>query len=366
MFEDKIKKFSPQDYLEQAEKASVTEVRKVLSQKKLRLEDFALLLSEAASQCLEEMAHKAQEKTLRRFGYTMSLYTPLYLSNECVNRCVYCSFNHDHSIHRKTLSQAELREECRQIKKEGFEHILLVSGESPQHITTGYLADSVAIAKEFFKSVAIEVYPLEEEEYRLLKERGLDGVTLYQETYQQKLYANYHPAGPKARYGFRLNTMDRAGRAGIKKLNIGSLLGLNYWQEEALFLAFHLNYLKKTYWQSEIALSFPRIRENAGHFQAPFPVSDRQLVQMILAFRIFDENLNLLLSTRESEPFRNGCMKLGITSISAGSRTNPGGYSGKESGTQFQISDKRSPQEISNYLQSIGYDPVWKDWEQGI
>lgn len=346
--------------------ADSSSVQNVLSKDELSLEDFAVLISPAAKPFLEEIAQIAQQKTRKRFGYALNLYTPLYVSNECVNSCVYCSFNHHLQIERKTLSEEEIHEECKLRHERGFEHLLLVSGEHPKAISLDYLEKSIRIAKEYFAQVSIEIYPLETNEYKRLKDAGLDGLTLYQETYNPDLYKNYHPAGPKADYTFRVNTMDRAASAGIKRLNIGSLLGLNDWRKEAFLLLSHFLYLKKKYWNTELALSFPRIRKNEGSFQPPYPINDSDLVQLIFAIRLLDEQVCLVLSSRESAEFRNGMIPIVINSVSAGSKTNPGGYAHDDGSTQFQISDERSPEEMAEFLRTQGFDPVWKDWEQGI
>lgn len=333
---------------------------------KLSLKDFAALLSPAATPHLESLAQRAHQLTVMRFGYTVNLYTPIYLSNFCINSCPYCSFNHAQPISRKTLSLEELSAECRILKKMGFDSLLLVSGEDPREINLKYLSDCLEVAKSFFHQVALEVYPLDQPSYQSLKKLGLDGVTLYQETYDRDLYEKLHQKGPKSHYLYRLQTMDRAGAAGIKKLNLGFLLGLSDWRREALYLAAHLQYLRKFYWQAELSASFPRIRENTAQFSPPCPVPDKDLAQLIIALRLFDPVLNLVLSTRENENFRNRMLPLGITSMSAGSKTNPGGYAGEESGTQFSISDERPPASLADYLKTQGYEAVWKDWEMGI
>lgn len=366
MFNEALTEFQPKEFIQAASQASANEVRNAFDHEKPGYYELALFLSPAARPLLEEMAVLAHEKTVKRFGHTMSLFTPLYVSNDCINSCAYCSFNRHLNIDLKTLTMEELENECKAIKEEGFSHLLLVSSENPQKAGVDYLKKSVEVAKKYFEQVVIEFYTLDEESYKTLKNSGVDGVTLFQETYSQEVYARFHPAGPKKDFEKRLKTMDMAARAGIKKLNLGSLLGLNDFREEALYLAFHANYLKKNYWQSEVAISFPRIRKNTGNFQPPVPVSDADFAQMILAMRLFDENLSLVLSTRETESFRNSMARLGITSMSAGAKTNPGGYTGKKSESQFKISDERTPSEISKYLESIGYDVVWKDWEYGI
>ncbi|PKL15224.1 MAG: 2-iminoacetate synthase ThiH [Spirochaetae bacterium HGW-Spirochaetae-6] len=337
-----------------------------LSGHKLSLRNFAFLLSRAAQPHLESLARRAHQLTVMRFGYTVNLYTPIYISNFCVNSCPYCSFNHTQPIQRKTLSLEEFTAECRILKEMGFNSLLLVSGEAPREINLKYISDCLQIAKSFFHQVALEVYPLDQPSYSTLKALGLDGVTLYQETYDRPLYETLHQTGPKSHYTYRLQTMDRAGAAGIKKLNLGFLLGLADWRREALHLAAHLQYLRKFYWQAELSASFPRIRENSAQFSPPCPVPDKELAQLIIALRLFDPGLNLVLSTRENGHLRNSMLPLGITTMSAGSKTNPGGYAGEASGTQFTISDERPPASLASYLRTQGYETVWKDWEIGI
>lgn len=356
--------WNPSIYLEQALQKETIDRSFLLSKKKWNYNDLALFLvwAEKDNFLLEQAALLAQKRTVMHFGYTIQFYTPLYLSSFCVNSCPYCSFHKNNVIERKILNTNEIEKECKIIREEGFSHILLVAGEHPI-VSLDYLIEAIRIAKKYFSFVAIEVAPLNESDYRELKKVGLDGVTLYQETYDTKKYAEYHSEGPKADYAYRLDTMERAGKAGIKKLNIGSLLGLNDYRLETLYLAYHLEYLKKVCWQSEIAISFPRIRENKSGFQPPYPVSSKHLLIMIVGLRLFDEKVGLNLSTRESENFRNHAFKLGITGMSASSKTNPGGHSGEKSETQFHIYDTRNLKQLTEFLKNNGYDPVYKDWE---
>ncbi|HOJ49809.1 MAG TPA: 2-iminoacetate synthase ThiH [Spirochaetota bacterium] len=343
--------------------ASKTEIQNILYKNKISIDEFAVLLSPISLEMLKDIAYIAREKTIKKFGYNIGLYTPLYLSNYCVNACSYCSFNCNARIIRKHLTIEEVEKECKEIKKEGFDNILLVSGEDHEKVNINYLIDAVKIAKKYFSYVAIEVYPLEEKDYKILRDAGLDGVTLYQETYNREVYKIYHK-GPKANYSYRLDTMDRAARGGIKRLNIASLFGLNDWREEAIYLAHHINYLRKNYWNVDLALSFPRIRPNSLGFKPLYPITDKELVLLIASFRLLDDSLSLVLSTRESESFRNGMIKICVNNISAGSKTNPGGHLEDDSDGQFVIADNRTSRQIYEYLRSIGYEPVWKDWEK--
>lgn len=357
---------SQKQHLTQWDSYTKADVENALNQETLLLEHLAALISPVAEPFIEIMAQKAQAKTRKRFGYTMNLFTPLYLSNHCVNSCVYCGFQHKLSIMRKTLTLKEIEEECKIISEQGFRQILLVSGEHPTEIPLSYLKNAVKIARKYFCYVAMEVYPLNQEGYHELVLEGLEGVTLFQETYHQKKYEEYHPKGPKANFEQRLNTLSQAALGGVKKLNLGVLLGLWHWREEVLSLAFHLSYLQKNFWSAETALSFPRIRSSAGGFAPPFPLSDLHFIQMILALRLYDEQLGMVLSTRESQKLRNALIPLGITSMSAGAKTGPGGHLQEEQGgeDQFKVSDNRSAKEMSEFLINLGYEPVWKDWER--
>ena len=328
------------------------------------LEDFMALISPAAVPYLEEMAALSQKLTLKRFGKTIQMYIPLYLSNECTNSCVYCGFNRNLPLPRKTLSTKELKEEAHAIKKLGYDHILLVSGESPKKVGLDYFKNALEILQPLFSHISMEVQPLSQEEYAVLIKRGLNTVLVYQETYREQTYGTYHPNGKKKKFSYRLETPERLGRAGIYKIGLGFLMGLEEWRAEAFFTALHLTYLKKKYWQTRFSISFPRLRPHQGDFQPSVQVTDKELVQLICAYRILDEHVELSLSTRESEQFRDHVVPLGITTISAGSKIQPGGYSSPEDCLkQFDISDARSPEEIARIIKEKGYEPVWKDWD---
>lgn len=328
------------------------------------LQDFMALISPAADRYLEEMAQESHKLTLKRFGNTMQMYVPLYLSNACTNGCVYCGFNHGNKITRKTLTLEEVAKEATAIKKMGFEHLLLLTGEHPKEAGYAYLKETMHYLKTQFAHLSIEVQPMETDEYSGLIPEGLNTVYIYQETYNEAKYPDYHPRGKKANYQYRLETPDRIGAAEVHKIGLGALLGLEDWRVESFFTAMHIRYLQKHYWQTRYSVAFPRLRPHAGSFQPNHPVNDRQLVQLITAWRMFDENIELSLTTRESAIFRDHACKLGITSMSAGSKTEPGGYA--EANTelpQFDINDARSPETIAKKLQSMGYEPVWKDWD---
>lgn len=341
-----------------------TEVRAALDKKQRNLEDFKALLSPAAAPFLEEMAQISRRLTQKRFGKTILLYIPLYLSNFCQNSCVYCGFSSRNKIKRVVLSQEQVLREVEVIKSYGYEHILLVTGEHPQKAGTEYLKEIVELIKPHFSLISIEVQPLEEEDYRQLIDLGLNTVYLYQETYNAKTYPEYHPTGKKADFDYRLDTYERLGRAGVHRMGLGCLLGLEDWRTDSFFTALHLKYLEKTYWQSKYSVSFPRLRPHEGDFQPGFAVNDRELVQLICAYRLLDEEVELSVSTRESKKFRDNVVALGTTSMSAGSKTEPGGYAlGVGALEQFSVHDNRTPAQIEEMIEAQGYEAVWKDWD---
>ncbi len=330
---------------------------------RLSLDDLAALLSPAAAPFLEELARRSQQLTVERFGRTMQLYAPLYLTNVCSNVCTYCGFSAQNAIRRKALNDDEILAEARALKALGFDHVLLVTGESARY-GRDYLARALRLLRPHFSHLSIEVQPLSEADYVALAADGLGAVLVYQETYDAAAYARHHLSGPKADFAFRLETPDRLGRAGIKKIGLGALYGLSDWRAEAWFLGLHLRHLERTYWRTRYSLSFPRLRPHEGHDIDVTPFGERDLVQAVCAFRLFSPEVELSLSTRERAAFRDHAFKLGFTSMSAGSRTNPGGYaSAPDSLEQFEISDDRSPAEVAAMLRAQGYEPIWKDWD---
>jgi 2-iminoacetate synthase len=328
------------------------------------LEDFKALISPAASEYLEPMAKLSQQLTQKRFGKTIQMYLPLYLSNECQNICTYCGFSFDNKLKRKTLTDAEILKEVEAIKALGYEHVLLVTGEANQTVGVPYLKNAIKLIRPFFSLISIEVQPLDQHEYEELMAEGLNTVLVYQETYHKEDYKLHHPKGKKSNFNYRLETPDRLGRANIYKIGLGTLIGLEDWRTDSFFTALHLNYLEKKYWRTKYSISFPRLRPAEGIIEPKVIMNDKELVQLICAYRIFNEEIELSISTRENENFRNNIIKLGITSMSAGSKTNPGGYAvEKESLEQFEISDERSPKEIEDIIKLNGYEAVWKDWD---
>jgi len=346
---------------------SEVEVQNALNKSRRDLEDFKALISPAAVPYLEEMAQLSHGITKKRFGNTIQMYIPLYLSNECQNICTYCGFSFDNKIKRKTLSHHEILEETKVIKAMGYDHVLLVTGEANLTVGFEYLKSVIKLIKPYFSNISIEVQPLEEIEYDELISEGLNTVLVYQETYHKEDYKLHHPKGKKSNFNYRLETPDRLGSAGIYKIGLGVLIGLEDWRTDSFFTALHLRYLEKKYWRSKYSISFPRLRPFSGGLEPKVNMADRELVQLICAYRIFDEELELSISTRESETFRNNIIKLGITSMSAGSKTNPGGYMvEKNSLEQFDINDERSAMDIAEMIRVKGYEPIWKDWDKSF
>ena len=326
-------------------------------------DDFSTLISPAAAPFLEEMMQLSQHITRERFGKNMQLFAPMYLSNECQNICTYCGFSFTNKIPRKTLTDAEILQEIEVVKSYGYDNILLVTGEHDKLVGIDYLLHAVALVKQHFSQVSIEVQPLEQQEYELLKDAGVYAVLVYQETYHQEAYKTYHPKGKKSNFEYRIDTPDRLGKAGVYKIGLGVLLGLEDWRTDSCFNALHLDYLQKTYWQTKYSVSFPRIRPHEGDFSPASMMNEKELLQLICAYRICFPDVELSLSSRERPQFRDAVFPYGITSMSAGSKTEPGGYSNSEALKQFEIHDDRSPQEIAAMIQTNHYEPVWKDWD---
>jgi len=340
------------------------DVKRALSTTKRSLEDFKALISPAAKPFLEEMAQVSSRLTKKRFGNTMQMYAPMYLSNECQNICTYCGFSMTNKIPRRTLTDAEILREAEFLKNKGYDHILLVTGEANQTVGVSYLNNAIKLIKEKFANISIEVQPLQQDEYELLAENGLYAVLVYQETYHRDEYKKHHPKGRKSNFDYRLDTPDRLGNAGVHKIGLGALFGLEDWRADSFFTALHLRYLQKTYWKTKYSISFPRLRPFSGGLEPKVAMEDADLVQLICAYRLLDEDLELSISTREQRIFRDNIVNLGITSMSAESKTNPGGYVVEpQSLEQFEISDERSTEEITAMLRDKGLEVVWKDWE---
>ena len=328
------------------------------------LDDYAALLSPAAAHRLEEMARASQALTVARFGRTMRMYAPLYLSNECLTTCSYCGFARELPIARKTLTRDESLEEARHLFRQGFRSILLLTGEHERLTGVEFLEDRLRLLSREVPQLSIEVQVWSESEYRRLCAAGCEGVVIYQETYHPDTYARVHLAGRKRHYRWRLLGPERAARAGMRRIGIGALLGLHDdWRYEALAVAAHARFLLRRYWRSQVAVSVPRIRPSASGFQPRSRVSDAELAQLVCALRLFLPDVGLVISAREPATLRDGLFRIGITHASAGSHTEPGGYEQPKGATeQFEVADLRSPAEVAGQLRALGYEPVWEDW----
>lgn len=343
------------------------DVEKALNSKKPTLEDFKALISPAAEPFLEQMAQKSQALTLERFGNTIQMYAPLYLSNECQNICTYCGFSLDVKIERKTLTDEEILAEVKVLKSYGYDHVLIVTGEANKTVGVDYIKNAIQLMKPHFSHISIEVQPLDQNEYEELIEEGLNTVLVYQETYNRENYKKHHPKGKKSNYDYRIETHDRLGKAGIHKMGVGVLIGLEDWRTDSFYAASHLNYLEKKYWKANYSISFPRLRPCAGGVELKSVMTDKQLVQLICAYRIFNQEIELSMSTRESDTFRNNIIKLGVTSISADSKTDPGGYANPDTNLeQFEIHDKRTTSQFIQTIKDQGYEPVFKGWDGAL
>ncbi len=354
------------DFEQHWQSVTDNDILRILTKERLDAADYLTLLSPRAADFLEPMAQRAHRLTVQHFGHTMLLYTPMYLANHCANHCLYCSFSALNKLKRKKLSLAQVEEEAKAIAATGLKHILILTGESPAHSPVSYIADCVGVLKKYFDSISIEVYPLSTEEYAQLVAVGVDGLTIYQEVYDEEMYKHLHPRGPKRDYRYRLDAPERGCKAKMRTVNVGALLGLEDWRKEAFFTGLHADYLQNKYLDTEIGISVPRIRPNVGGFSPKVDVTDRHLVQIILAYRLFMPRAGIAVSTRERAELRNHLIKLGVTKMSAGVTTEVGGHSEKDSaeGTgQFEISDNRGVDEIKQMLLSQGYQPVFKDWQ---
>jgi 2-iminoacetate synthase len=350
--------------LANADEARESDVRAALASGIATLDAAAALLSPAAGAMIEDLAALAHRATVERFGKTMQMYAPLYLSNECVCTCTYCGFSQGLDIRRKTLRLDEVAREASTLAGRGFRNILLVSAEHPKRVGVEYVARCIAETKHHVPYVGLEIAAAEEEDYRSYVDAGCDGVVLYQETYDPDVYAANHLGGPKKRYAWRMDALERAARGGIRHLGIGALLGLAHWRFDALALLAHARWLERHCWRAQINISFPRINPAEGGYTPAHPVGVAEFVRILCLFRLALPTAGLALSTREPQALRDRLVPLGITHMSAGSSTEPGGYEHPgEAGEQFELEDRRSPHEVASGLRAMGYEPVFKDWE---
>ncbi len=367
-----------------------------------RLRRFADLVQTKAPGELEAMAQQATALTRQHFGRTMRLFAPIYVSNECVNNCTYCGFSRDNPILRTTLTVEQVVAEAKYLVAEGFRNILLVAGEHPKFVSSGYLEECIAALRETVPGISIEVGPMEQPEYERMVTAGSEGLVVYQETYDREMYKKLHTAGPKKNFDWRIDCPERGYRGGFRRIGIGILLGLTDWRADALRLAAHLDYLYRTAWQTSFTISLPRLRPAAGEYEPEHFVTDAEFLQIMLAFRICFPQVGIVLSTREPAALRDALFPLAITMISAGSHTEPGGYTGEgaddihltvrgrrveledekaptptcgsvcqngnntDAAGQFQIADERPAHEIASKLEGLGLEPVWKDWDASI
>src|SRR5574344_831787 len=370
MFSEELLKISWDETTERIAQMTETDVRRALAKEHLDVNDFMALISPAAEPYLEQMAKMSKKYTEERFGRTMSMFIPLYITNSCSNSCVYCGFHRSNPMARTILTPEQIEDEYKAIKKLApFENILLVTGENPAKAGVPYLAKAIDIAKKYFSNIKIEVMPLKAEEYYELTKHGLNGVICFQETYHRDNYNIYHPAGMKSKFEWRVNGFDRMGQAGVHSIGMGALLGLEKeWRTDVTMMAYHLRYLQKHYWRTRYSVNFPRMRpaENGG-FQPNCSMSDRELAQVTFAMRIFDHDVDISYSTRETADVRNNMATLGVTTMSAESHTDPGGYCcHPDSLAQFDVSDTRTAKQVDADLRAIGMEPVWKNWDRSF
>lgn len=366
-FEHELQSIHPEAVLEQLARATRADVERALAHENRSVDDLIALLSPAAQDMLEPLAQEAHRLTRWHFGRTIGLYVPIYLSNVCGADCTYCGYavRSGNKERRVTLTEVEIARECEALAAQGFRNVLLLTGEAPRAVTVDYIARGVEIAREYFPSVAIEVYSLDEDDYARLVGIGLEGVTIYMETYERAVFEQVHLIGAKKDYGYRLGAIERAGRAGVRRLSIGALLGLSDWRLDGLRTALHARYIQRTCWQSAVSVSFPRLQHVPERFEIPALVTDREFVQLLLALRLFLPEAGFNLSTRERPAFRDRLIPLGVTMMSAGSSTRPGGYAttGEETLEQFAIEDERPVAEVAAAIAQAGYEPVWKDYD---
>lgn len=363
-FYDVIEKIDIDKFINLVDSRKDADVEKALTKKEpLGVDDFAALISEnARKHYLKDMVNISSQLTRRRFGRCVNMYLPLYLTNLCSNKCVYCGFSVMNKFRRVVLNLTQIDEECQEISRMGYKNILLVSGESERRAGIDYFKEVLPVVKKYATYLQMEVQPLSVDEYVQLKKLGLDAVSVYQETYHKEFYSKVHLGGKKADYRWRVETPDRLGKAGIDKVGIGSLLGLYDWRADLCSTALHILYMRENYWKTNLSVSFPRLRPAAGGFEPKLPVSDAKLLQIICALRIFDNELDLTLSTRESANFRDLILPVGITAISAGSSTEPGGYAHKgENLEQWTVNDDRTVDEVVSAMESCGFEAVFQN-----
>lgn len=366
MFSEVLEKYDWDEITARIAAKTATDVERALAKSSPDIDDFMAMVSPAAAPFLERMAQLSRHYTQQRFGKTISMYIPMYITNSCTNSCVYCGFNRHNKFPRVILTPEQIEAECKAIRRLGpFENLLIVTGENPRAAGTDYLETALKVCRPYFNNLTIEVMPLSEEDYRRLTLSGLNGVVCFQETYHRERYKVYHPAGMKSNFEWRVNGYDRMGAAGVHKIGMGVLIGLEDWRTDVTMMALHLLYLRKRYWRTRYSVNFPRMRPSESGFQPNVVMTDRELAQLTFAFRIFDHDVDISMSTRETPLFRNNMVSLGATSMSAGSKTEPGGYETyPQALEQFAVSDERTPAQVEADIRARGYEVVWKDWDK--
>jgi 2-iminoacetate synthase len=362
-FFETIEQYRDFDFAGAIGRAGEADVARALIAERPAAADFLAMLSPAAEGRLEDMARRSQETTLRHFGRVIQLYAPLYISNYCVNECAYCGFRQGTHIPRMKLTMEEIEREGRSLAATGIRHVLVLTGESRKESPVSYIREGIELLRKYFSSVSAEVYPVDEREYADLVSSGLDGLTIYQETYDELVYDALH-RGPKRDYRWRLDAPERACRARVRTVGVGALLGLADWRRDAFLTGLHAAYLQDRFPEVEVSVSLPRLQPQEGHYTSPHEVGDRELVQIMCAFRLFIPRAGITVSTRERGYMRDNLVGLGVTRMSAGSHTEVGGYAqGPKTTGQFEIADHRSVEEVSAMIYARGYQPVFKDWQ---
>ena len=366
MFSEELAKYAWEETTRQIQHKRPADVETALGKEHLTLVDFLALISPGAAAYLVPMARLSRRYTQERFGKTISMYIPMYITNSCTNSCIYCGFNHHNKFDRVILTMEQIEDECKAIRALGpFENLLLVTGENPRAAGVDYIEQALKVCRPYFNNLTIEVMPLASEDYYRLTQSGLNGVVCFQETYNRANYNIYHPAGMKSKFEWRVNGFDRMGQAGVHKIGMGVLIGLEEWRTDVTMMALHLQYLRKHYWKTRYSVNFPRMCPSEGHFQPNVVMTDRELAQLTFAFRIFDHDVDISFSTREKPSFRNHIATLGATSMSAGSKTEPGGYhTYPQSLEQFSVSDERTPAQVEADIRREWHEVVWKDCDK--
>lgn len=369
MFSDEIRKIDWDETTAKIMAKTDADVVRALNKTHCNVDDFMAMISPAGAKYLEPMARLSRRYTREKFGNTINMFIPIYITNSCSNSCVYCGFHVQNKIKRIVLTEDEIVREYKAIKELGpFDNLLVLTGENPKVAGVDYIGRALDLAKPYFNNLQIEVMPLAAEDYAELRNHGLNGVICFQETYHEANYKKYHPRGMKSNYEWRVNGFDRMGMAGVEKIGMGALIGLEDWRTDVTMLAYHLRYLEKTYWRTQYSVNFPRMRpsENGG-FQPNVVMSDRELAQVTFAMRIFDHDVDISYSTRETPEMRNNMATLGVTTMSAESHTDPGGYACyPQALEQFHVADARTTAQVVADLKKIGVQPVWKNWDRSF